>query len=319
MSGARRFADAGQQLMDPSLLKKMSGDLVEIGTRVGKRLRDLAGGVPTDPALVHRINMEEVAIIAKKNLTRIDANKWDDIGDGLMAAADPQKAKKLENAKKMSSKFGDVVEESDIVTDITKKVDVLPGGDTAKRFGKADAVADAGTFCAGNKAICYSPFIFGGLYYLDEKKKNMNEKEKACMAICLPNNMDTLATSDWGGTDTEVEYTTVEDIQELQENFTQADITSGKTPVCTVGTGDECMAYCSDKCDQDYDGLGAGLIGVGVDATKAGIDFAVDTGKDVLGGVGSAFGFDKIGPYVIGFVILIVLLMVMKAMSGGRR
>jgi len=319
-AAAKRFANAGGQLMDASLLKKVSNQLVEVTAALRKRADDVVGIGGKSGAEKLRIQAEEIATIGKKNVARMDGDDMAEaVAEAMGEITDPQAVKRLENAKKLNSKFGEAEEVVSSGLGSTKKIDDLPGGDTAKRFAKADEATGATTFCAGNKTICYAPFVFGGLYYLDEKKKGMEENKKACMSICLPNNMDTLASSDWGGTDTAVEYTTVADIQELHENFTQADITTGKTPVCQQGTGPECLTYCDAKCDKDYDGLGAGLIGLGVDATKAGIDFAIDTGAGALGGLGDALGLGNLKWYIIGFVVLMLLGVVMKAMSGGRR
>jgi hypothetical protein len=200
----------------------------------------------------------------------------------------------------------------------------LKNVDEAKNTKKLSKLERIKQICP-EPTLCMAPFLLGGLYYMDQKFEDIEANTKACTAVCLPENMDQLESSGIGGLlpDSEVKYTTIESIQQGGPNgegakpeFSAADV-PGKQPLCSADMDlGSCTDYCYTKCTEinAYDGPGSGLVTGAKAVVKGTIGAALDVVGDTMD---SIFGGAKW--YVVGFVVLLILLGVMKMMSGPRR
>jgi hypothetical protein len=257
---------------------------------------------------------DDVALAASKKLDGVGASLIKKSDDAAAAAA-----KKADDVAAAAAK------KADGVGGLVKKADPKD----AKKLTKLERLAEAGKsirkYCTKEPVICMSPMMLGGLAYLDDQFQDIADDTKACTAVCLPENMHLLESSGAGGllADSDVKYTTIESIQQggpngegAKPDFSAADV-PGKQPLCSADMElSSCTDYCYDTCSgiNAYDGPGAGLIKGAKSAAKGVIGGALDIVGDTLDGI---FGGAKW--YVVGFVVLLILLGVMKMMSGPRR
>jgi hypothetical protein len=109
--------------------------------------------------------------------------------------------------------------------------DGATAGSRAGRQGKVDtAMTVAGV-----------GFVAGSLLYLDDKVAKENEKVKACLGTCLPNNWDEHAYGDLSKS--ELQY---QSVASIKEEFPDAEIDETQ-PFCKENIED-CGEYCEEKC-----------------------------------------------------------------------
>jgi hypothetical protein len=274
-------------------------------------------------------------IAAKKadDIAALAAKKLDGAGKQLLKKSDDAAAlaaKKADDvaaaaAKKADDVAGAAGKKADDVGSLIKKADPKDVKKLTIAERAAKTAKDISGYCGKNPVICMSPMMLGGLAYLDDQFQDIADDTKACTAVCLPENMHLLESSGAGGllADSDVKYTTIESIQQggpngegAKPDFSAADV-PGKQPLCSADMElSSCTDYCYDTCSgiNAYDGPGAGLIKGAKSAAKSVIGGALDIVGDTLDGI---FGGAKW--YVVGFVVLLILLGVMKMMSGPRR
>ena len=242
-------------------------------------------------------NAADTAADAAQTLSRTLA---DATGDAASMAATAL-ARKGDEAAQLAAKQADelagvAAKQADEVADaaatgataVSKGADDVAGAAASVSPALGKRLQDAGSelmeFCAGSKMACASPFVIGGALYINNKMADLAEKERACVAVCLPNNFPELTSSGMGGllSDGEVEYTSIEDVKIEHPDFSAADVPDNQ-PLCNENFGD-CAEYCTTACGQihTYDGPGVGLIELGKDVVEGGFDWGADLFGDLL-------------------------------------
>jgi len=226
--------------------------------------------------------------------------KGDSLGDVSSTLA--KKGDSLGDVGSTAAKKGDSL---DTAGDAAKKAEKAKAGKAAeaasdvnaKKLEKAGVLKKGGKFCSENPLLCAAPFVLGAGLYIDKKLKDANEAARVCAGVCLPTNWDEY---EQGNMDvSELEYTTVASIQDVDNEFSEADVPDPQ-PLCTANIP-ACGEYCVDKCKDlnKYSGPGAGIV-------AAGSNFV----SDLLAPLGDA------GPWIIGGIVcLIVLMIVMSTMK----
>jgi len=222
---------------------------------------------------------DEAAAATAQALSKTLANAT---GDAASAAASAL-ARKADDLAGVAAKQAD-----DLAGVAAKGADDVAGAAASVSPALGKRLKDAGSelmeFCAGSKMACASPFVIGGALYINNKMADLAEKERACVAVCLPNNFPELTSSGMGGllSDGEVEYTSIEDVKIEHPDFSAADVPDNQ-PLCNENFGD-CAEYCTTACGQihTYDGPGVGLIELGKDVVEGGFDWGADLFGDLL-------------------------------------